>query len=493
MAPSILESQSATASLNSYSSISLFGLFPPLHIVLSTMSETTPESEQIAVVTHISSSPGPRESADSGLSTASQCGATTSAVNSKTDTTLDNTLDEQKITDPTWKHKGQYRLLSRADDERSLDGLKNSCQFNWRFAHYEGPVLRLRLWPEDERENSACETLDIPRVADGITCTNSSVDKLRERIQKHWTTSIAGWQLLEDRAIQYYPRNMESNIWSFDSSAPHAAGKICMITDCMDKFASFGVGLDHGRSKTMDLDTLILLARCFFGSKLGHGLWYHVPERFALQHFILTFSDLYHPLAEPSLEGLLLKRQVAKIGRLTHSKNGDHDRSSRNKELADQYFRERVLSVPLTMCSGDGEIFNLIVLGDKGAPLDATRHDAFCSCENKLRMGPEGLETWHRGWSATLDAIDDIVGFTMDHTFNDELSESYMFDSSSSMDLSKRYFTTLQLLRIARQRINDNIAEWKVSVALWMVMAARNGHFQRTLFRGMIWGTQHRA
>lgn len=236
-----------------------------------------------------------------------------------------------------------------------------------------------------------------------------------------------------------------------------------MITDCMDKFASFGVGLDHGRSKTMDLDTLILLARCFFGSKLGHGLWYHVPERFALQHFILTFSDLYHPLAEPSLcevfphsivilqyhlsyfapvgpeetsitsvesEGLLLKRQVAKIGRLTHSNNGDHDRSSRSKELADQYFRERVLSVSLTMCSGDGGIFKLIVLGDKGAPLDATRHDAFCSCENKLRMGPEGLgtlaglshflialarlvETWHRGWSATLDAIDDIVGFTV--------------------------------------------------------------------------------
>lgn len=49
----------------------------------------------------------------------------------------------------------------------------------------------------------------------------------------------------------------------------------------------------------------------------------------------------------------------------------------------------------------------------------------------------------------------------MDHTFNAELLESYMFNSSSSMDLSKRYFTTLQLLRIARQRINDSIAEWE--------------------------------
>lgn len=258
MVPSILESQSATASLNSYSSISLFGLFPSVHKVLSTMSQTAPESEQIAVVTHISSSPVPRESADSELSTASQCGATTPAVISKTDTTLDNTLDEvrrlvrtlervsqqQRVRDSKkspilprstvesgihtnrletdWKSRveGQYRLLSRADDERSLDGLKNSCQFNWRFAHYEDPVLRLRLRPEDERENSACETLDIPRVADGITCTNSSVDKLRERIQKHWTTSIAGSQLLEDRAIQYYPRNMVSRYIHCSSRHP---------------------------------------------------------------------------------------------------------------------------------------------------------------------------------------------------------------------------------------------------------------------------------
>lgn len=236
-----------------------------------------------------------------------------------------------------------------------------------------------------------------------------------------------------------------------------------MIADCMNKFRSFGVGLDHGRSKTIDLDTLIFLSRCFFGSELGDGPWYHVPEGFAFQHFILTFSDLYHPLAEPSLcevfphsivvlqyhlsyfahvgleetlttspesEGLLLKRQVAKIGRLTHAKNFDDDHASRNRELADQYFRERVLSVSLTMCSGDGGVFKLIVLGDKGAQLDATQQDAFCSWENKLRMGPGGLgtldglshflialtrlvETWHRGWSATLDAIDEIVGFTV--------------------------------------------------------------------------------
>lgn len=222
------------------------------------MSRTTPEPEQIAIVTHISPTSEPRESADPGSSTASQCGATTSAVNSRTDTTLDNILcevrslvrilerfSEQRFggdgkrspilpestvesvihtnrPETDWKSKveGQYRLLSRPDDERSLDRCKKSCQFNWRFAHYGGPVLRLRLRPEGERENSACETLDIPRVADGPTCSDPTVLKLREHIQKHWTTSIAGSQVLEDRAIQYYPRNMVSSHVHYSSRHP---------------------------------------------------------------------------------------------------------------------------------------------------------------------------------------------------------------------------------------------------------------------------------
>lgn len=49
----------------------------------------------------------------------------------------------------------------------------------------------------------------------------------------------------------------------------------------------------------------------------------------------------------------------------------------------------------------------------------------------------------------------------MDHTFDDRQLESHIFDTSDSMDLSKQYFTTLQLLRIARQRIENTISAWK--------------------------------
>lgn len=48
----------------------------------------------------------------------------------------------------------------------------------------------------------------------------------------------------------------------------------------------------------------------------------------------------------------------------------------------------------------------------------------------------------------------------MDHTFNDTQLKSYMFDSSSSMALSTQYFTALQLLRVARQQIEESQADW---------------------------------
>lgn len=49
----------------------------------------------------------------------------------------------------------------------------------------------------------------------------------------------------------------------------------------------------------------------------------------------------------------------------------------------------------------------------------------------------------------------------MDHTFDERQLESYIFDASDSMDLSKQYFTTLQLLRIARQRIETHRIAWE--------------------------------
>lgn len=36
-----------------------------------------------------------------------------------------------------------------------------------------------------------------------------------------------------------------------------------------------------------------------------------------------------------------------------------------------------------------------------------------------------------------------------------------MFDNSRSMELSRQYFTVLQLLRISEKWIDDNLAEWK--------------------------------
>lgn len=49
----------------------------------------------------------------------------------------------------------------------------------------------------------------------------------------------------------------------------------------------------------------------------------------------------------------------------------------------------------------------------------------------------------------------------MNHTFDDKQLESHIFDTSDSMDLSKQYFATLQLLRIARHQIENQLAEWE--------------------------------
>lgn len=71
------------------------------------------------------------------------------------------------------------------------------------------------------------------------------------------------------------------------------------------------------------------------------------------------------------------------------------------------------------------------------------------------------LETWHQGWNDTLTVIDQIVGFKMDHNKDDHGLDSFMFDDTGLMNLSKVYFTVLQLLRIARQWIDENSAEWE--------------------------------
>lgn len=49
----------------------------------------------------------------------------------------------------------------------------------------------------------------------------------------------------------------------------------------------------------------------------------------------------------------------------------------------------------------------------------------------------------------------------MDYTMDDKRLDAFMFDNSNSMDLSRQYFTALQLLRIATQWIEENHAEWE--------------------------------
>lgn len=49
----------------------------------------------------------------------------------------------------------------------------------------------------------------------------------------------------------------------------------------------------------------------------------------------------------------------------------------------------------------------------------------------------------------------------MDHNKDDHGLDSFMFDDTGLMNLSKVYFTVLQLLRIARQWIDENSAEWE--------------------------------
>lgn len=54
----------------------------------------------------------------------------------------------------------------------------------------------------------------------------------------------------------------------------------------------------------------------------------------------------------------------------------------------------------------------------------------------------------------------------MSHTLEGQLNR-FMFDSPDSMNLSRQYFTVLQILRIASQWIETTVAEWdKVKISI---------------------------
>lgn len=223
----------------------------------------------------------------------------------------------------------------------------------------------------------------------------------------------------------------------------------------------FGVGLDRGRSRTMDISTLIFLAECCLKGRID-GM---VDEQQAFQQLILSFSNLSHPLARRSLvklyslrwdsraaprlglqyhlshlapmgsadlmsppetEGLVLERQFFKIRRVSHvpTQRGDKNMDD------EQYFEQRILSASLMVNQHLGT-FYIIVLGDKGANVDfgnpkllalnATKNES-SRLDGKVLGTGAGLSqflialvsllnTWHQGWNETLDAINDIVGF----------------------------------------------------------------------------------
>lgn len=210
-------------------------------------------------------------------------------------------------------------------------------------------------------------------------------------------------------------------------------------------------------------------------------------------------ADILRPSND--IEGLILGRQFAKLRRVSHSSTTSHD----GKPSEHQHFAEQILSVALMIYKPHGT-FRLIALGGNGVSRDFFKSFNYARIdpENRLVIHPDLLgraaglahflnalswliRTWDKGWNDTLDTIQAVVGFQVswksiilppptctylvclacsdlrqiNHTFEENGLESYMFDNSSSMDLSKQYFTVLELLRIARQRIEDDFAEWE--------------------------------
>lgn len=81
----------------------------------------------------------------------------------------------------------------------------------------------------------------------------------------------------------------------------------------------------------------------------------------------------------------------------------------------------------------------------------------------------------------------------MDHTLDDRQLESHIFDTSDSMDLSKQYFTTLQLLRIARQRIETHRIAWEELRDLPDNNDSERDRFRDLLANDAIWDRLHNS
>lgn len=245
------------------------------------------------------------------------------------------------------------------------------------------------------------------------------------------------------------------------------------ITDSSQK--RHGIGIGHGSSRIMDIDMVAFLAHCFIDGEVDPESSQNQAPKSGFREFILAFANLSHPLAKrsfhevfrfsqgihpnpmvpkkddsrillqyhlryfapvqadetsmPLSEGLFLVRQLAKIRRIkqnNHKMNITNATTKKDPEDAsrDLYFMERALSVSLCIF-WQYSTFRVVVLGDSGAVIPDPLNDALDSSK-RTGIKPSGdtagyaqflaafsllLETWYQGWTSTLDAIDNIIGF----------------------------------------------------------------------------------
>ncbi|KAK3682275.1 hypothetical protein B0T22DRAFT_280149 [Podospora appendiculata] len=76
------------------------------------------------------------------------------------------------------------------------------------------------------------------------------------------------------------------------------------------------------------------------------------------------------------------------------------------------------------------------------------------------------VKRWDKGWTLTLESIDEAVRIQIDESLDTELCESVMFDDS--FRLSKVYFTTIQVLNLASDWIEKAVSDWESLAERWV-------------------------
>lgn len=217
----------------------------------------------------------------------------------------------------------------------------------------------------------------------------------------------------------------------------------------------------------MDINTLIFLAKCCINGR-GYDMMY---DQEAIAQFIMSFSNLSHPLAKRShvhaaygnglerarlglqyhlshlapmgsadliplleTEGLVLERQSFRIQRVSHVPTQLGDK----KKDDEQFFEERILSLSLMISERRGT-FYIIALGDQGVNVNTSHPESLArdgTLKRSFRLDPKALgkaagfsyflialvellKTSYHGWNETLDTIDNIVGFHVSLSLQD--------------------------------------------------------------------------